>query len=510
MFDYLFSPISPVGYTNTMSPVNLPAFYSLGDRHWVSNFGMQTQHNIYPDGYDPRVYKLSQNLTSPNHISQWNPMLIGMDLSSGQTIDPALVQKGNQEAADYGRTLFWREKLSMSLNNLTAMEQQLTSLLQSDKLNNSQKSRLQGILDRIKKQKEDIQSKVNDKTSADDLKSIDNQIAQLQSDAAKVGQEVIKDVQDAASKNPGQDGKGGEAAGSVSGEDNTDAPDNNNDSVGNTAKQIREARAKRDKQKKEDLYKMGKVCNDIDKAICGLGTDYDGLKETITKKVNADNVMDLFEAWDNGMAKTDTYKNDKKGLIESLMDDCEFGQKEEIGRMLIDYLEDHAHKLGIDVTSEASKARDSLKSNWIGFRDDDKICDAINALKNKIKQEEAKVNQRTIDDENRKISNAEHKDLERINAETKKKLEEEKKKEALKNAKIQEFIGDIKDITGRDDITSLPSGVKVEVDDKGTVTFTVRKNGKDYTGASFLEIMNAMEADEVDFPLPPRKEHKKA
>lgn len=124
---------------STMMP-NLPAYWSLGNRHWVSNFGGNIQHNIYPSGYSPLTYALAQGIGNPNHISQWNPMLIGLNLGQGMMTDPALIAQGNQNAYNWGLAIGIRGRLSSLLSNLSGIEAQITSVLKSDKLDRISKT----------------------------------------------------------------------------------------------------------------------------------------------------------------------------------------------------------------------------------------------------------------------------------------------------------------------------------------------------------------------------------
>ena len=139
---------------------------------------------------------------------------------------------------------------------------------------------------------------------------------------------------------------------------------------------------------KEEKYIAKQICAKLDKAIIGAGTNYDDDEEgllPVMQMINDDNVMTVLDTWDKSYAKYGAYADDKKGFIESLMDDCGGAQKEQIASILIDALEKHALDLGIDVDAEVSKARMSTHANWCGWRDDDEICDAVNAIIKKIR-----------------------------------------------------------------------------------------------------------------------------
>ena len=67
----LFNSPAPVGYGVTSMPVYLPAFFGMGDRYWSSNFGFETQHNIYSGGYDMLTYYLAKH----PEMAQTDPLL---------------------------------------------------------------------------------------------------------------------------------------------------------------------------------------------------------------------------------------------------------------------------------------------------------------------------------------------------------------------------------------------------------------------------------------------------
>ena len=140
---------------------NLAAYQSLGDRYFVTDFGGMgvgsPQHNIYADGYSPLLYALAQGFGNTNHISQWNPMLIGMDLTQSMNTNPMLNMQGNIAAYNWGYSIATQAKLSSQVNNLAGLESQISQIMKSDKLDESQKQRLQDILDQVKALKEKVQ-----------------------------------------------------------------------------------------------------------------------------------------------------------------------------------------------------------------------------------------------------------------------------------------------------------------------------------------------------------------
>ena len=137
-----------------------------------------------------------------------------------------------------------------------------------------------------------------------------------------------------------------------------------------------------------EKYQLNQVCLMLDKAIDGPGTDYDGeqgMKTVLEAFVTPDNVVELWEHWDKTYGQQGAYKDDEDGFIETLMDECEFGQKEEIATILINALELRALQKGIDVDAELTAARRAAKSNWLGWSDSDDIQKTLKALYEKVK-----------------------------------------------------------------------------------------------------------------------------
>lgn len=459
---------------STMMP-NLPAYWSLGNRHWVSNFGGNIQHNIYPSGYSPLTYALAQGIGNPNHISQWNPMLIGLNLGQGMMTDPALIAQGNQNAYNWGLAIGIRGRLSSLLSNLSGIEAQITSVLKSDKLDESQKQRLQAVLDEIKTLKERVVDMAKGQPALEDVEAIQGEVVELTKKASEVAQEIIEEVK------ASQEAENAENAEEANSETDPEASDNG--TVENK---------KSEKEKKELAYAMEKICDRIEKAVRNPGTNYDddenGIKNILTDEINKDNVLELFEAWDRTYKGKGSYSSgdDDYGLIGTLMNDCEGDQKEEIAMLLINALEDKAHELGIDVSKEVSAAKVATHGDWhvwtlgITTRDDDEICKAVNALYEKVKAGAESI-------EAKKEEKADKAEADKKAKADKAKADAEKK-EAEKTAKQKtQFRDDMREILG-DDKAEISDKVKYENN-----KFVIRIEGKNYYGKDYLELAKALE-----------------
>ena len=457
---------------STMMP-NLPAYWSLGNRHWVSNFGGNIQHNIYPSGYSPLTYALAQGIGNPNHISQWNPMLIGLNLGQGMMTDPALIAQGNQNAYNWGLAIGIRGRLSSLLSNLSGIEAQITSVLKSDKLDESQKQRLQAVLDEIKTLKERVVDMAKGQPALEDVEAIQGEVVELTKKASEVAQEIIEEVK------ASQEAENAENADDTENADETDT-------------EAAESEAKKEKKEKEVAYAMEKICDRIEKAVRNPGTNYDddenGIKNILTDEINKDNVLELFEAWDRTYKGKGSYSggDDDYGLIGTLMNDCEGDQKEEIAMLLINALEDKAHELGIDVSKEVSAAKVATHGDWhvwtlgITTRDDDEICKAVNALYEKVKAGAESI-------EAKKEEKADKAEADKKAKADKAKADAEKK-EAEKTAKQKtQFRDDMREILG-DDKAEISDKVKYENN-----KFVIRIEGKNYYGKDYLELAKALE-----------------
>ncbi len=456
---------------STMMP-NLPAYWSLGNRHWVSNFGGNIQHNIYPSGYSPLTYALAQGIGNPNHISQWNPMLIGLNLGQGMMTDPALIAAGNQAAANLGMSLGLKVRFTGLLSNLNSVESQISNVLKSDKLDESQKQRLQPVLDEVKALKERVIEMAKGQPSLEDVEAIQGEVIELTKKASEVAQEIIEEIKETQESEEAENTENTEETEETEASEDADA----------TASE-----AKKEKKEKELAYAMEKVCDRIEKAVRGAGTNYDddenGIKNILTDEINKDNVLELFEAWDRTYNGKGSYSggDDDYGLIGTLMNDCEGDQKEEIAMLLINALEDKAHELGIDVSKEVSAAKVATHGDWfIAIRDDDEICKSVNALYEKVKAGAESI-------EAKKEEKADKTAADKKAKADKAKADAEKKEAEKVAQKKTQFRDDMREILG-DDKAEISDKVKYENNN-----FVVRIEGKNYYGKDYLELAKTLE-----------------
>lgn len=247
----------------------------------------------------------------------------------------------------------------------------INSGIESDKLTKEQKEKMENL----KRKAESIQRRLQDvkvlKSNGADLSQVEAILDQINADFSDLkaqAQKLAEEIKEAqAAKQDGDESSSGSG----------DGVENDDDTVHEPTK--------------DEKYEASKICSDIDNAIFGPGTNYELLLGTM-QKFTGNNVMTILDSWDKSYAKVGVYAEDTEGFIETLMDDCEFGQKKEIATLLVDALEKRAMDLGIDVTAEVGAARNAMqpRGKWYTFgypaiSDTGDICRTVNALIKKIR-----------------------------------------------------------------------------------------------------------------------------
>jgi len=368
---------------------NLVAFNSLYPWSWTSNYGDSIQFNVMSTDIPADVAYRAQNCINPGYWGWRNLAITSMPIWQ-PTQNDYLTQLSLHNAYNQGYQLGENIKLQGSFKttagDIGTMKAQIDLLLKKENLPAEQQTKLENI----KKQLEELETKYAELTKntqgksaeklKEELEAIKGQLITLKEQAA----EIAESIPAAAGTGAGEGTSTGSATGTGSGSavgtgsgagTGTEGAAGSGTQTGITEQQ-------------QELYKTNQICKMLDKAIDGMGTDYDGeqgMKTVIEALVDKDNVIEVWDQWNKTYGQQGSYKDDEYGFIETLMDDCEFGQKEEISNLLIDALEQRAIEKGIDVDSEVAAARNSCKSNWFGWRNDDKICEAMIALYNKVK-----------------------------------------------------------------------------------------------------------------------------
>ena len=438
---------------------NISAYQALGNRAF-SVTGLGGEKNIrfstLPDAYSEMTYYLfKQNANNnPNGWSQWNPMLIGMPLNNGMATDPALIQQGNVAAANWGAQLSAQYDFNSIVQQLTGFQSQLTNILKSDKLNESQRQRLQAVLDKIDELVKQVQAKSKaGALSTDEMKAYSKQISDVINKAAEVADDVMKEVQEAEDKKA-------EDADKADGSDKAD----DEKSDGKSDNKVDDKTEAGKKQKELDKNAVD-ICQGIYSALESkmFGTDYDKLKAGVTK-INKDNVATVLNTWDK------QYKQSGKSLVERLFD-TEWVWNDKLS---------NSAQEG-QLISDPEHSNTNMIWNIVASLDQKAVIDAVAEIQKAVTKAEneasAKSSKEEIDGKNK--AEAANKKAETDKKEKAEKAKKEKEAKAL-------FLNDMREILGDD---------KAEVSDKVHYKdgkFIVRVEGVDYEASSYVELVKVL------------------
>ncbi len=440
---------------------NLPAYWSLGNKaSSVTGLGGnvgETRYFTRPTGYPEITYSLAtqEENNAPNGLSQWNPLLIGMDLTQGITTDPALIAQGNQTAWNWGFQRGMADRLSGVVSNLASIQAQLEAVLKNDKLTAPQKQKLQSALDKIKVVKEKAEKMVQSgNLKQEEVEAVQGEIAEAISNASKTAEAVMKNV---------TEGKGG-----VDETDDADAADETTSSEDTKkAKDAKKAaKAKADKKNKDEAAGIVGLIFD---AVDGFGTKNEQLKNAVDK-INENNVIDVFDSWNKN------YKAKEGTLVQRIYDD-EFwydGGNEYVEK-ITSALQKKAEALGI--YSELIKEFTTITSE-LGAKfntDEKKVAQAVETIYERVKKAEAENTQK-----------AEKAEIEKETEAANKKSEKERKAQEKDNETKAQFLADMREIL-KDDKAEMSD--KVQYKDGN---FVIRVEGKNYYGEDYVALAQAL------------------
>lgn len=440
---------------------NLPAYWSLGNKaSSVTGLGGnvgETRYFTRPTGYPEAAYSLAtqEENNAPNGLSQWNPLLVGIDLSQGMTTDPALIAQGNQSAWNWGFQRGMADRLAGVVSNLASIQSQLETVLKNDKLTAPQKQKLQSALDKIKAVKEKAEKMVQSgNLKQEEVEAVQGEIAAAISNASKTAEAVMKNV---------TEGKGG-----VDEADDTDAADETTSTEEDTkAKEAKKAaKAKADKKNKDEAAGIVGLIFD---AVDGFGTKNEQLKNAVDK-INANNVIDVFDSWNKN------YKAKEGTLVQRIYDD-EFwydgGNK--YVETITAALKKKAEALGIysELIKEFTTITSELSAKF--NTDEKKVAQAVETIYERVKKAEAESTQK-----------AEKADADKRAEAANKKSEKERKAQEKANETKAQFVADMREIL-KDDKAEMSD--KVQYKDGN---FVIRVEGKNYYGEDYVELAQAL------------------
>lgn len=439
---------------------NIYAYWSLGNKaSSVTGLGgeAKTRYFTRPTGYPNAAYSLAtqEENNAPNGLSQWNPLLVGIDLSQGMTTDPALIAQGNQSAWNWGFQRGMADRLAGVVSNLASIQSQLETVLKNDKLTAPQKQKLQSALDKIKAVKEKAEKMVQSgNLKQEEVEAVQGEIAEAISNASKTAEAVMKNV---------TEGKGG-----VDEADDTDEADETTSTEEDTkAKEAKKAaKAKADKKNKDEAAGIVGLIFD---AVDGFGTKNEQLKNTVDK-INANNVIDVFDSWNKN------YKAKEGTLVQRIYDD-EFwydgGNK--YVETITAALQKKAEALGIysELIKEFTTITSELSAKF--NTDEKKVAQAVETIYERVKKAEAESTQK-----------AEKADADKRAEAANKKSEKERKAQEKANETKAQFVADMREIL-KDDKAEMSD--KVQYKDGN---FVIRVEGKNYYGEDYVELAQAL------------------
>ena len=439
---------------------NIYAYWSLGDKaSSVTGLGgeAKTRYFTRPTGYPNAVYSLAtqEENNAPNGLSQWNPLLVGIDLSQGMTTDPALIAQGNQSAWNWGFQRGMADRLAGVVSNLASIQSQLETVLKNDKLTAPQKQKLQSALDKIKAVKEKAEKMVQSgNLKQEEVEAVQGEIAEAISNASKTAEAVMKNV---------TEGKGG-----VDEADDTDAADETTSTEEDTkAKEAKKAaKAKADKKNKDEAAGIVGLIFD---AVDGFGTKNEQLKNAVDK-INANNVIDVFDSWNKN------YKAKEGTLVQRIYaDEFWYDGGNEYVKTITAALQKKAEALGIysELIKEFTTITSELSAKF--NTDEKKVAQAVETIYERVKKAEADS-----------IQKAEKADADKRAEAANKKSEKERKAQEKDNETKAQFVADMREIL-KDDKAEMSD--KVQYKDGN---FVIRVEGKNYYGEDYVELAQAL------------------
>ncbi len=377
---------------------NMVAFNALYPYSWVSNYGNQLQFNIMNTDIPPQMAYMAQNAMNPFFWANYNLAMSSMPImpfNYNDMLNQQALQNSYNQGAMLGETLKFNNDVQQFGSNIAALGSKLTQMANTKNITDEQKQAVEALKQRVedfqKKYQEFVQNSQNQNlaTKKEQLEALKGEFLELQTAV----NDLAADFAPAAGSSTGsQDGSTGASsadnadnaaatgAGTAAGTGTTEGA-----AEGDAASGTAEQQAITEQQ---EIYRLNQICRMLDKAMDGMGTDYDGeegMKTVLEALITPDNVVEVWDQWNKTYGKQGSYADDEDGFIETLMDECEFGQKEEIATIIIDAMEQRAALKGIDVSAEVAVARAAARSNWLGWSNSDKIQETVKALYEKLK-----------------------------------------------------------------------------------------------------------------------------
>lgn len=470
------------GYGVTKFPVNLDTFWQLPNRT-TRNFGEATQYTTYPMGRPQFMYDLAQNFTAPNHISNWDPMLLSTGINfNSQTTNPYLTQQGQMDAFNWGANMVQQMQVQQAVQGiaqaLNSMESSLSGLVNSDKLTNAQKATLKGLLEEVKALKSKIEAQLKAKNpTQEEVTAMQKEVMDLQKKVSESADKIRAEV----------NGAGNDSSASNS----SSASDSSNDSSDLSDTEYKDVDPKTGRPNElgdaPEKSEIRNICSKFYNAVNDThwytlwtcGTDDEKFEEALNE-LNENNIVEVMQFWD----KNYNSSNDKKNtFIYNFLDDAEHYQKREFGTKILNALIARAEANGIedeisaDATAVSKELSDANISKGI-------VAKHIMAIYNKIVEKET-ANKKGAEEalEGKKTENNK---------------QAEQRKQEVTTEKKNEIANKVKEALKLKEVPQLSSALKIETDANGEFTgYSIEldtQNGKvKVTGQTYQELALAIE-----------------
>ena len=330
------------GYGVTKFPVNLDTFWSLPNGT-TRNFGEATQYVTYPMGHPNFMYQLAQNSTDPNHISNWNPMLIGMNLTDNIGTNPSMTQMGQSSAYQWGQNLRIQQEIQSAIQGiagaLNSMESSLSNIIKSDNLTNAQKAELAGLLEEVKALKSKIEQQLKAKNpTQDEVIDMQKEVQDLQKKVSEAADKIRAEVNEAGNGSSASSGSSSSSSSDSSSSSSSDPADLSGTEYENIDPETGRHTSIGEAPSKSECRQF---CATIFDAIDGCGTKNDVIEATVPG-LTAANIVEVISYWDKN------YGSGDQGMIRRLIDDLGHYEKKKYVPMLLNALQTRAEALGID------------------------------------------------------------------------------------------------------------------------------------------------------------------
>ncbi len=409
---------------------------------------------------------------------------------------------GKENAFQQGREMALRMQIpglmNSSISALNSMENSLSGLLQSDKLDEAQRAKIQTALDKIKAIKDEFQNKFKNidvqNLHLEELMAVQEEVQNaakgvegIQKEVSNLATEISKSIEEKMKKEAEQAANGG-----GTGTDGT-AVDGNADGAssgsttkvgeGDTAVEVdNETGRPAGLGAAPSRAELASTCLKIRQSITCMGTNHNVL-DPIIQGLDETNIIEIVKYWEDNYNKGN---KTKESFFEKIFDDVGDDWQSTYIPIMREALAKRAEALGIGDEVEAELAivdmeltkGPSGKKLWCGsWQDDHKLAKGLKAAYELIKNKEA-ANATAAKD---KVTEDKTK-AEKAESDAKAKEAEEKRQ------KYADFRNDMFQYWGITDEDAQMVNVYYE-----NGQYRAHVNGKDYYGKSFREILAAIE-----------------